>query len=90
MLALLMMVATTGDDTQSMLEAATGRLTVCAQTGCDEPVKRSRFRLASDDDAATTDARHRAMQANGAPCGVVGTRYCTRKPRTVFRTDFTD
>ncbi len=94
MLALLLMVATTADDTQAMLKAATGRLAVCtrgiAEGMCGEPAERSRFRLVSDDPVETPDAKGRAMQVTGSPCEVVGTRYCTRKPRTVFRTDFTD
>ena len=89
MLALLMMTATM-DDPQTLLKAAAGRLTACAPAGCATPTRRSRFRLDPDPVAATPDAKARALQATGAPCETVGTRYCTRKPRTVFRTDFTD
>ena len=90
MLALLLMVATTADDTQTMLKAATSRLTACSKAMCGERAKRSRFRLTPAESATAPDAKGRAMQVTGSPCDLVGTRHCTRKPRTVFRTDFTD
>lgn len=44
--------------------------------------KRSPYRIESE--AAGASSKDRAIQDNGTRCSVVGSRVCTRKPRTVF------
>jgi len=36
--------------------------------------------------SAPIDSKSRAFANNGSYCAVVGDKYCTSKPRTVFRT----
>lgn len=65
------------------------RVSSCATAACLAQPPRSRYRL----DAQATggiDPKQAALATDGSACSVVGARVCTRKPRTIFTTDFTD
>lgn len=62
--------------------------TRCTEAACAPPPRRSRYRLDPQvSDAA--DGKGAALAQTASPCDI-GARVCTRKPRTVFQTDFTD
>lgn len=67
---------------------ATMRLDACTAACAAEP-RRSRYRLDPQADAGT-DMKRTALATDGSACSIVGARVCTRKPRTLFQTDFTD
>lgn len=87
--ALLVMIAAQ-DGANTLMNTAAGMLSgACQGTACPaEPVGRSPFRLEADTTAGLT-SKDRAIQEDGTRCSV-DARICTRKPRTLFRTDFTD
>lgn len=62
------------------------RLTAaCAPGGCSSAPRSSRYRLAQDR-GVPIDSKARAFANDGSYCAVVGDKYCTSKPRTLFRT----
>ncbi|WP_156340168.1 hypothetical protein [Sphingomonas sp. Leaf17] len=70
---------------QNNVQSASSKLSVtCRTERCGEPEKRSPYRLEADD-VASSDSKGRAID-DGTKCNVVGSRVCTRKPRTVFST----
>ncbi len=82
MIALLLLLVS---GQHAIVQSASSKLSVtCKTEPCDEPPKRSPYRLEPDDDAAS-DTRGRSID-DGTKCNVVGSRVCTRKPRTVFST----
>ena len=89
MLVTLLMLLAAPDDAKSLMTNAAGKLSVACADRCGEPAARSPFRL---DPVAgeTTTSKDRALREDGSYCSVIGARRCTRKPRTLFRTDFTD
>ena len=65
------------------------RLDSCTTAACAVEPRRSRYRLDPQVDDAI-DTKRTALATDGSACSVVGGRVCTRKPRTIFTTDFTD
>ena len=82
MIALLLLLVS---GQHGIVQSATSKLSVACKTEpCDETVKRSPYRLDADD-SATSTVKGRSID-DGTKCNVVGSRVCTRKPRTVFST----
>jgi len=63
-----------------LLTTAAGRLN--ATDPAPTETKRSPYRI--DSEAAGATSKDRAIREDGTRCSVVGSRVCTRKPRTVF------
>ena len=61
----------------------------CVGPACTADPRRSRYRLDPQDDTGV-DLKQAALATDGSACSIVGARVCTRKPRTIFTTDFTD
>ncbi|MEP9402415.1 hypothetical protein [Sphingomonas sp. VNH70] len=45
----------------------------------------ARYRLEGDEDESF-DRKSDGLRATGAPCGLIGLKLCTRKPRTILST----
>ena len=61
----------------------------CVAAACTAEPSRSRYRL-DPQVSDGIDTKRTALATDGSACSVVGGRVCTRKPRTIFVTDFTD
>ncbi|WP_230481125.1 hypothetical protein [Sphingomonas sp. Leaf21] len=62
------------------------RLTpACMPGSCPGRARPSPYRL-SQDHRVPIDSKARAFANDGTYCAVVGDKYCTSKPRTLFRT----
>lgn len=57
----------------------------CTLSTCNGGKRPSPYRLAPSH-SVPIDSKSRAFSNNGSYCAVVGDKYCTSKPRTVFRT----
>ncbi|HJO64656.1 hypothetical protein [Sphingomonas sanguinis] len=80
---LLLLVAPASDGEQGL---TLPRLTpACTLSTCHGGKRPSPYRLAPDHGVAV-DSKARAFANNGTYCAVVGDKYCTSKPRTLFRT----
>lgn len=89
MLTALLLLIATPDDTRALLKTAAGMLTgACTEACTPDPVARSPFRLEVNATDGVTTSKDRAIREDGTRCSV-DARRCTRKPRTLFRTDFT-
>jgi hypothetical protein len=84
MLVLSLAVALAGQ--ASLLDTATARLsTACREASCAEPVA-SPYRITPDREGGLS-AKASAVAEDGRRCQVIGTRMCTRAPRSLFRAD---
>jgi hypothetical protein len=57
----------------------------CTLSSCHGGKRASPYRL-TPSHAVPTDSKARAFANDGSYCAVVGDKYCTSKPRTLFRT----
>lgn len=86
MIAALLLAAQFAPAVAAAVAPAPACLT-CAQAA--PAPRRTPYRLDRTVADAPT-AKDRALREDGSYCAVIGARQCTRKPRTIFRTDFTD
>lgn len=83
---ILLLLAALSDPASLMLNARARLGATCATPGCAAPARRSAYRI--DDEAeASPSAKDRAIGDDGSRCNVVGARRCTKRGRTLFRTD---
>lgn len=84
MVPLLLVMAVAGAEGEHHLTLP--RLTPsCTLSACHGGKRASPYRLNAGS-TAPIDSKSRAFSNNGTYCAVVGDKYCTSKPRTVFRT----
>ncbi|WP_374944456.1 hypothetical protein [Sphingomonas sp.] len=68
----------------AMMTTAAHRLAAtCDSADCAAPPAADRYRVASDDAAATT-SKDRAIRDDGTRCNVVGARRCTSSGATIL------
>ena len=80
---LLLLVGPATEGTQAL---TLPRLTSsCTLSTCHGGKRPSRYRLAPSH-GVSADSKSRAFANDGTYCAVVGDKYCTSKPRTLFRT----
>lgn len=89
MLGMLLLLVGSPQEPRLLMEAAGAKLSAaCTGAACAEPPARSRYRVEPSADLSPS-AKDRALAVDGTYCNVAGARRCTKKPRTIFRTDFT-
>lgn len=83
---LLLLAAVQSDPDVLLSKARTLLAAPCESADCAAPSSDARFRIAGDD-ASTDTSKDRAIDDDGTKCNVVGARRCTKRGRTIFRTD---
>ncbi len=85
---ILLFLAASASDPGLMMRNAQSRLAATCESECATPSPDSRYRV-DGEDASTVTSKDRAIGDDGSRCNVVGARRCTKRGRTIFRTDLT-